>query len=361
MANEAVVSFGFRHRAAAGTRISSNGDGVVVASGNADGEIDFSIETGKVQGIIPGFDVDPAALDDGAGMQSTTLGTAASGEEIVTGRLGMHKRGSWLTVTPDFREAGAESYELVLFREGEVVWRQAGLQGEAGNIGVANRFAAGNCCRVAFYSVVFGIAPFEVAGGPQLEADTAYFIPENRLVTPTALTGLRVHATGMNELRMPSLSVALFDPFVMYSGIGDIALTPEEDGLTVLVGRDDAGALDVTCGDVDECALTLEFPECAGNREITVTGRVDGQADRAVTFRIPLTEGRRSEVALSGIGGPGAGIRLGLPPSSRTLVAAERIQARPGAPDTLRGVQADLRALARGAECPPTAGTPPVR
>ncbi len=345
-ADEAVVAFGFRHRAAAGTRISSNGNGVVVAPGEL-GEIDFSIETGKVQGIIPEFDVDPAALDDGAGVQSTTLGIAESGEEIVTGRLGMHKRGSWLTVTPDFREVGADSYELVLFREGKVVWRQAGLQGEAGNIGVANRFAAGNCCRVAFYSIVFGTAPFEVADGPQIEADTAYFIPENREV-PTAITGLRVHATGMNELRMARLSIALFDPFVMYSGIGDIALTPGDDGLTMHVGRDDDGALDVTCGDVDECALTLEFPEWANNREITVTGRVDGRSDRAVTFRVPLAEGRRSEAAVSGIGGPGAGIRLGLPPSSRTLVAAERIQARPGAPDTLQGVQAELRGLARG-------------
>lgn len=348
MTDEAVVSFGFRHRAAAGTRISSNGDGVVAAAGKF-GEIEFSIETGKVQGIIPDFDVDPAALDDGAGVQSTTLGIAESGEEIVTGRLGMHKRGSWLTVTPNFREVGADSYELVLFRKGQVVWRQAGLEGAAGSIGAANRFTAGNCCRAIFYSVVFATAPFEVAGGPQVEADTAFFIPENRLFVPTALTGLRMHATGMNELRMSGLSIALFDPFVMYSGIGDIALTPGDDGLTAHVGRDDDGALDVTCGDVDKCALTLEFPECANNREITVTGRVDGQSDRAVTFRIPLAEGRRSEAAVSGIGGRGAGIRLGLPPSSRTLVAAERIEARSGAPDTLRGVQAELRALARGA------------
>lgn len=346
-ADDAVVAFGFRHRAAAGTRISSNGNGVVVAPGKL-GEIDFSIETGKVQGIIPEFDVNPAALDDGAGVQSTTLGIAESGEEIVTGRLGMHKRGSWLTVTPDFRKVGADSYELVLFREGKVVWRQAGLQGEAGNIGVANRLRAGNCCRALFYSIVFGIAPFEVADGPQIEADTAYFIPENREVIPTAITGLQVHATGMNELRMPRLSIALFDPFVMYSGIGDIALTPEDHGLTMRVGRGDDGALDVTCGDVDECALTLEFPEGANNREITVAGRVDGRSDRAVTFRIPLAEGHRSEAAVSGIGGPGAGIRLGLPPSSRTVVVAERIQARPGTPDTLRGVQAELRVLAQG-------------
>lgn len=120
-----------------------------------------------------------------------------------------------------------------------------------------NRFAAGNCCRVIFYSVSFGRAPFTVAGGPQVEADTAFFIPENRVVVPSAITGLQVHATGMNELRMSRLSVALFDPFVMYSGVGDIALTPGDDGLTALVGRAGAGALDVTCGDVDECALTL--------------------------------------------------------------------------------------------------------
>lgn len=106
MTDQAGVSFGFRHRAAAGTMISSNGNGVVVTPGKV-GEIDFSIETGEVQGIIPVFDMDPAALDDGAGVQSTTLGIAESGEQIVTGRLGIPKRGSWLTVTPDFREVGA--------------------------------------------------------------------------------------------------------------------------------------------------------------------------------------------------------------------------------------------------------------
>lgn len=348
MADQAGVSFGFRHRTVAGTKISSSGNVVVVAPGRV-GEIDFSIETGRVQGIIPEFEVDPAALNDGAGMQSTTLGIAESGEEIVTGRLGMHKRDSWLTVTPDFREVGADSYELVLFREGRVVWRQAGLQGEAGGIGAANRFAAGNCCRVAFYSISFGRAAFVVAGGPQVEADTAFFIPENRVVVPTALTGLQLHATGMNELRMSRLSVALFDPFVMYSGLGNIALTPGADGLTALVGPEGAGALDVTCGDVDECALVLEFPELADNREITVTGRVDGESDRAVTVRIPVAQGRRSETVVSGIGGAGAGIRLGLPPSSRTLVAGERVQARPGTPETLPGVQAELRARTRGA------------
>lgn len=48
-----VVAFGFQHCAQGGSTITRDGDGITVTPVENNGEIDFSVQTGEVQGIIP--------------------------------------------------------------------------------------------------------------------------------------------------------------------------------------------------------------------------------------------------------------------------------------------------------------------
>ena len=346
MADSTRLFSGFPHSAGAETRLGMSGSKLLAEPARQAAVIDVAVETGPVQGIIPDFEFDARSFPDGAKLESVTTGIL-SGDgprgPQVTGRLTMRRKGAWVTVTPDFSPLGAATYELVLFREGKVVWRQSGLRGAAGALGDLAARPRRACCRVLFYSVSFFAAvPFAVANGPQIDSDSMFFIPENRTRRARALTSVRLIGTGMERLAISGMSVAAYDPFVMYAGTGDAALAAGPDGLSASVAHSAEGGLSVACGDVDDCAVTLSADTYEDGADLTIRSH-GGAPGRFASLRVPVVHGRSIEASLSGISASNTSIDITLPPGSRTTVKAERVRADRGEPGTLREVQATLR------------------
>ena len=220
MTDTSRILSGFTHTASKGTRLTPRPEGLQVSAETE--PLALRIDTGPVQGIIPEMEIDPWQLADGASLTSVTLGTVEGKTGQETGSLTFARRGRGMVLTPDFNAIGAETYELILFREGQVVWRQPGSSGEAGAF---NNFTAGRrraCCRVIVYS--FGntsVAPFTLTNGPQIDADNIFFVPEQRQSRVSSIDALTFTGRGIRNLTLTSTSVAVTDPFVMYRGLNE--------------------------------------------------------------------------------------------------------------------------------------------
>ena len=338
MSFQEILHSGFSYNASGETRLTSANDALLACSPS--GELCISVDVGSVQGIIPEFDLEESVIDDGATMTSITKGMV-DGNVSETGRLKIERQSNALALTPDFSSIGASSYQLILFRKGEVVWQQSGVSGTAG---MFNNFAARRrraCCRVIVYS--FGntnVAPFTLTNGVQVDADNAFFIPENAAFRVSDIRAIEIVGTGVKSLRLPSISVAISDPFITYRGWGKAALSAGSGKIMVNLGAGESGGVAAECGDVDLCSLCLSTEQCNEN----TSARLEMSADTAaIVAELPMITDSRHKLCLKEIVSPEAHLALELPQNCRASLSEERVEAGTGRENTMRSVQAALR------------------
>lgn len=340
MDNSKIFS-GFRHVGQNGTQLERSVDALTAVS--QENELSLRIETGAVQGIIPEIDFDPWKLRDGASLTSITFGLVEDSDiEQATGSLRFERSGRGLALTPDFSAVGAETYELILFREGKVVWRQPGSSGVAGAI---NNFAAGRgraCCRVLLYSTSFLTAPFTLTDGPQIEADNAFFIPEDPQVRVRAINALEFKGEGIQTLNLRSTSIAVSDPFVTYQGLGETVVKVDQNSVIAGLEKGQSGGVAVACGDVDQCQLRLSARNIDGNEAEPVRLSTSTETGTFET-EVMLSGDRPRTLNLNGITGSKAEIQLSLSCGSTVVLDDEAIQAAVGEPGSMREIQTLLR------------------
>lgn len=338
MTKDTLFFSGFPHTAKTDTRLSQK-DGTLIAS-SAKGTLALDIDVGMTQGVVPEFDLDASDLADGATMTSVTIGTVARNTQE-TGRLTFEKRGQTMLLTPDFSAVGADTYEMILFREGDIVWRQSGVSGTAGGFGNFQARRRRACCRVVVYSLGnTSVAPFSINDGAQIDADNVFFIPENPTDRATEISRIELTATGARQLILTEVTVVVEDPFVMYRGLGDTRITAKPGEVTASVPAKAKGGVAVACGDVDLCELNLQVQSCparAKARLLADTGDTRMWAD------LPLSETADHELTLEQIERPDASLTLDLPAGSEVRLSEIRIAADAGSDGTMRSVQAALR------------------
>ena len=336
-----TVFSGFSHTAQGDTYLTLKDESLQVSAGAK--PLSLRIDTGVVKGIIPEIEIDPWQLADGASLTSVTIGKVDGKAEQQTGSLTFDQQGRGMFLEPDFSAIGAETYEVILFREGQVVWRQPGSSGVAGAF---NNFTARRrraCCRIAFYS--FGntsVAPFTLTNGPQIDADNVFFVPERPKKKVNSINALTLAGKGIKSLTLASTSVAVIDPFVTYRGLQNSVLTVDNGSVLVELKRGCSGGVAVACGDVDRCQLNLRN-EGYGSSDVgqILVSPGLGMFRSELEFHGKYTK----NLDLNGISGPNAEIRLDLAEDSRISLSNERIETVKGASGTMREVQEELRKL----------------
>lgn len=338
MSSKEFLHSGVFYNASGETRLTSVDDALLACSPG--GDLCISVDVGSVQGIIPEFDLEGSAIDDGATMTSITKGMV-DGNVNETGRLTIEKQSNALALTPDFSSIGASSYQLILFRKGDVVWQQSGVSGTAG---IFNNFTARRrraCCRLLLYS--FGntnVAPFTLHNGVQVDADNVFFIPENAAFRASDIRAIEIIGAGVKSLRLPSISVAISDPFVTYRGWGSAALSAGSGRILVNLGAGESGGVAAECGDVDLCSLRLSTEQCKEN----TSARLEISADTAaIVADLPMITDSSHILCLKEIVSPEAHLALELPQDCQINLSEERVEADMGRENTMRSVQVALR------------------
>ncbi len=177
-----TVFDGLGHSPLGSAQLSISNSNLLVSNLGSSGQDGVSITLGEVGGFHIEGEL-PSSLPIGAVMESETFGRVNGVQNQPAGSLVIEKTGSGVQETPDFRSIGAETYELLLFHNGSLVFNQGGMNG------VAATFPTGSlkrCCHVpptgtdfAYSNVSLTAQPVEVNGGPIVLADFTIYRAEN--------------------------------------------------------------------------------------------------------------------------------------------------------------------------------------